>query len=55
MGSPGREDSRQGGGWQTQRGGGWQTLWPHIREQINREEWWESKADHTTQGSSSGK
>ena len=47
IGSWGREDVQQGGGWQSRR--------PHICLQINWEEQLGSETDHTTQGSSAGK
>ena len=49
------EWGRPGCSWQTPQGGGWQTLQPHIHTKIDQEEWLGSKADHATQGSSSGK
>ena len=64
MGCQGREDSRCCG--RTQRlvecemnragsAGGSIPLRPHIQTQINLDKWQGSKADHTTQGSSTGK
>ena len=63
MGCQGREDSHCHGG--TETGGvwdewgrqtdHWQTLHPHIRTQINREEWRGNKADLASQGYNSGK
>ena len=55
MGSWGREDSWQGGGWRTGVGGGWQSRQSHICMWINWEEQLGSKTDRTTQGSSVGK
>ena len=51
----GREESQQGGGWQTQQGDGLWTGWSHIRVQINREEQLGSETNCTTQSSSAGK
>ena len=47
MGSQGRQDSWEGGGWQTKQS--------HTCVWISQEEQWGSETDHTTQVSSAGK
>ena len=54
MGSQGREESWQGGTWQTQWRG-WQSRKSHICMWINQEEQRGSKTNLAIQGSSTGK